>query len=296
MNDKFTAEFRHLVQPVYEACVEENKTGLTGMRRDLRAALEAAKVLYHLREQIPPPYTKTGRSDWRDVARQCPDYGLLGDVADTAKHGRLDDQTRSICNAHQIEERITVTEYEDVEGIYRHVDKAVWLNLTNGTAKDLLQVLTNVINFWQVELHSLGLIPNLPPYPNATRPQPLPGEQCNHCRLDFQLLAGVEYKQTFQFLRYNYATGRTEPIDISGSDFRFTVYKPQYSYELVATHDPTGKQITRNVQLSDEEREKFLALGTEIEQNAYLNTLPQVKAAYEEIVTEIRSTIGVNDC
>ncbi len=147
MSDTFTAQFRHLIQPAYEACVEEKKSGVTGRRRDLRAALEAAKVLYHLREQIPPPYTKTGRGDWRDVANQCPDYGLLRDVADTAKHRCLDDQTRSVCNAHQIEERITVTEYEDAEGVYRHVEKGVWLNLTNGTTRDLLEVLTNVINF-----------------------------------------------------------------------------------------------------------------------------------------------------
>src|SRR5262249_50381069 len=133
---------------------------------------------------------------------------------------------------------------------------------------------------------------NFPPYPNPTRPQPLTREQCNHGRLDFQLLKGVEYKQTYQLLRYNYATGRIEPIDISGSDFRFTVYKPQYSYELVATHDSTGKQITRNVQLSDEERDRFAALRTETEKNAHLNTLPQVKVAYEEIVAEIRSTTG----
>jgi hypothetical protein len=120
MNDTFTADFRHLVQPAYEACVEEKKTGVIGLRRDLRAALEAAKVLYHLREQIPLPYTKTGRDDWRDVAKHCPEYGLLRDVADTAKHGRLNDQTRSICNAQQIEERITVTEYEDAEGGLPH--------------------------------------------------------------------------------------------------------------------------------------------------------------------------------
>jgi hypothetical protein len=39
MNDTFTAQFRHLVLPAYEACVEEKKTGLTGLRRDLTLVL-----------------------------------------------------------------------------------------------------------------------------------------------------------------------------------------------------------------------------------------------------------------
>jgi hypothetical protein len=149
--------------------------------------------------------------------------------------------------------------------------------------------LTNVINFWQVELHSLGLLPNLLPYRYPTRPQPLSRDQCNHGRLDFQLLQGVEYKQTFQLLRYNYDTNRIEPIDSSGAAFRFRVWKPQYDYHLVATNPTTGQQITRTVKLSEEERDTFFSLRTDAEKGAYLDTLQQVKAAYEEIAAEIRA-------
>ena len=142
MGDNLATYFHLRVRGPYEEYVSVTNSGKTGKRWDITAATKAAVALYHFHEQFSPP-----RKGWQDIARQCPDFALLGDVVDTDKHHGLRDQTRAICNSSQIEERIISTEYRDECGIYHHVEKGVRLKLTNGTERDLLDVLTNVINY-----------------------------------------------------------------------------------------------------------------------------------------------------
>jgi hypothetical protein len=243
------------------------------------AATTAAKALYHFHEQFLPP-----RKEWQDIARQCPDFALLRDVVDTDKHHRLRDQTRAICNSNQIEERIIIIEYRDEHGNYRHAEKSVILKLTNGTERNLLEVLTNVINYWLDELHSLGVIDKLPQYRLSSRPQPIPREECNDGRMDFHVLAGIDYTQTYQLKRWNNSTGQLEPIDIGGADLRFSVYKPRYDLDISATNNTTGQKIARTVSLDEPEHNMLRSLASDEEKNRYLMTLQQVRAAYEEIV------------
>jgi hypothetical protein len=89
-------------------------------------------------------------------------------------------------------------------------------------------------------------------------------------------------------MRYNYATGKPEPVDITGAEFKFTVYKPLYEVEIVAKEDATGPKITRKVGLAEEEFTRFSTLSTGQERTGFLASLPQVKAVYEEIANEIR--------
>jgi hypothetical protein len=282
MSDNLATYFHLRVRAVYEDYLAVTKSGRTGRRWDITAATNAAKVLYHLREQFLPP-----RKEWQDIARQCPDFALLRDVADADKHHRLRDQTRAICNSNQIEERIISTEYGDERGAYRHAEKSVVLKLTNGPERNLLDVLTNVVNYWLDELHSLGLIEAMPHYSLPSRPQPIPREECNHGRMDFHVVKGIDYTQAYQLKRYKYSTGQIEPIDISGADLRFCVYKPRYDLNIVATNNTTGQKITRTVSLDESEYNMVKSLPTDEEKDRYLMTLQQAQAAYQEIVKEV---------
>jgi hypothetical protein len=152
MSDNLETYFHHRVLAVFQDYLDIRASEKIGTRRDVTAATNAAKALFHLREHIPPPYAKSRQ----DVTRECPDYGLLGDVTDTDKHHLLRDQTRAICHVSQIEERIVLTEYRDSQGTYRHAEKRVMLKLTNGGERDLLDVLTAVVDYWIDELHMLG--------------------------------------------------------------------------------------------------------------------------------------------
>jgi hypothetical protein len=286
MSEEFEANFYHRVKEPYEAYLAIKNKPESGRRRDIRAATEAATALYHLREQLPPEH----QHSWSRYAQMCSDYGLLRDVVDTTKHGRLVDQTRAICNPGQIEEFIVVTEYEDESGPYKHADKSVRLNLTDGSIRDLLDVLTAVMNFWQDELHALGLINRMKNYQLPARVQPLRREDCNGGEMGLAAVQGFAFKQSFALQRHNRSTGRLEPIDLTGANLEIGIFKSQYCLDVTATQNGTGKKVTRTVSLSEVEWHHIQSLHTAHEQSAYLLTLPQARAAQDEIAAEINST------
>ena len=92
MSEAFEAEFHHHVRAAYQDYLSEMGSGKTGTRRDLRAALNAAKTLYHWVEHLPSTHAMT----WKAVASKCPDFALLRDVVDTDKHHKLTDQSRAV--------------------------------------------------------------------------------------------------------------------------------------------------------------------------------------------------------
>jgi len=131
-----------------------------GRSKDLRAALTAATALYHLREHIPGQYRKS-RSD---VAKLCPDYDLLGDVVNAAKHDELTLGEPQINSAEDIYEATVVTRYQDQDGEYSDAQKMVMVKLKDGSERDLFEVLTNVMNFWGRELTRYGVIKGFDPF------------------------------------------------------------------------------------------------------------------------------------
>jgi hypothetical protein len=276
--------FYHRVKEPYERYLHVKGTATYGGLRDIAAAMEAAKALYHLREHIPQAYAKS----WRDIAAQCPDYALLRDVVDADKHGRLADQTRAVCDASQIGEYIVVTEYEDEHGTYGHAEKAVWLHLTDGSERDILDVLTNVMNFWLDELHALGVTGKAPHYSASTGVRPRPRKECNYGYMDMELVAGLGFKPKFALQWYNYSCGQVEPVNLAGVPLEFSVYKrPPSEVTISYTNKTTAQVLTRKVTVEgDLDRVRMMA--TNRERQDYLMSLPSVRSAYEELVEEVK--------
>ncbi|MFZ4703466.1 MAG: hypothetical protein ACOYMG_25775 [Candidatus Methylumidiphilus sp.] len=163
MFDDLVAYYHENVVAAFVAYRETSKDGIAGRSRDIREALIAANALFHFREHLP------GRPLSRaDVERQCADYALLGDIANTAKHKEITQNTPHgaplVSDAEKLAEKILVIEYEDSEGVYRCTQKTVIATLADGTERNLLEVLTNVINFWEAYSGPLcqdSLLPNL---------------------------------------------------------------------------------------------------------------------------------------
>src|SRR6516165_8581907 len=153
MFDDLAAFFYENVVAAFTDYSKTRQSDPYGRSRDIRAAIDAATSLYHLREHIPSQYRKS-RSE---VAKLCPDYDLLGDVANAAKHDDLTRGTPQINSADDIYEMNVITLYEDCDGEYSDAQKLVMVKLNNGTERDLFEVLTNVINFWGHELESFGV-------------------------------------------------------------------------------------------------------------------------------------------
>lgn len=265
--------------------------GIAGRSRDLRAALNTASALFHLREHLP------GSSLSRaDVERLCPDYALLSDVVNTSKHRILNGNTPHgaplVADAENLGEQIVFIEYEDEVGTYRHVQKAVVIRLSDGSERNLLEVLTSVLNFWERHMLSLGMLlkARVFAHDNSIRFRSRTEYEAN--RLNFELVKGLRFHQTMRLLHFDNATGRAEPIDLTGSHVQFRIYQPKYDIELSLTHDATGKTYKTEIALTEEENLILSRISSDEERLAYVNSLPAAQAALEKLAVEAGLTKG----
>ncbi len=286
MFDDFVAYYHENVVGAFIEYQERSNDGLAGRSRDLRFALVAAESLFHLREHLP-----SASAISRALAESlCSDYGLLGDVVNAAKHRAVTRPTPHgaalVRDAANLYERLLFIEYEDEEGTYRSIRKTVTVTLTDGSERILLEVLTNVINFWEKHLCSTGVLGEArsftydPPIRHRTR------NECCDSGLDFELVQGQRFLQTMQLLRFDQQTGAATPMDLSGSELKFRIYKPTVEVDVVISHEATGRELKKTITLSEEESREMSLINDDDERQAYVHGLPAAKAALKDLIAE----------
>ena len=286
MFDDLAAYYHENVVSSFVAYRDISKGGVAGRSRDLRDALIAATALFHLREHLP-----TGAPSRSDVERLCPDYALLGDVVNAAKHKSLTAKTPHgpplVTDAANLGEQLVFIEYEDDAGTYRYVQKTVVVKLADGSERNLLEVLTNVINFWEQQMVSLGVLstPRTFAYDGDVRARTR--AECEANRLDFEIVKGLRFHQTMRLLRFNNKTGKAEPIDLTGSKLNFRIYRPQqFDVELSLTHDASGKVFKTTITLTEDESALLSRMSDDTERQAFVNGLPAAQAALQQLAVE----------
>jgi hypothetical protein len=259
--------------------------GVAGRSRDLRAALNAASALFHLREHL-----STESLSRADVERLCPDYALLGDVVNASKHKALNGKTPHgaplVTNAENLGEQLTFIEYEDGAGAYRYVQKTVVVKLTDGSERNLLEIITNVINFWEGHMLTVGALSKARVFTHDAGIRYRTRTECEANRLNFELVQGQRFHQTMRLLRFDKTTGKAKPIDLSGSEVKFRIYKPKYDIELSLTHDASGKTFKTEITLTEEESLILSHMSRDAERQAYVNELPAAQAALQQLAVE----------
>lgn len=259
--------------------------GVAGRSRDIRAALNAASALFHLREHLPgTPPSRT------HIERLCPDYALLGDVVNASKHKALNGSTPHgaplVTDAQNLIEQIAFIEYEDEVGAYRYVQKTVLVKVSDGSERNLLEILTGVINFWEGHMLSLGVLAKARAFTHDSSVRYRSRAECEANRLNFEIVKGQRFHQRLRLLRFNNTTGKAEPIDLTGSDVRFRIYKPKYDIELSLTHDESGKTYKTEISLTEEESLILSQMHTDEERQAYVNALPVAQAALQQLAVD----------
>ena len=285
MFDDLAAYYHENVVSSFVAYRGISKDGVAGRSRDLRDALIAATALFHLREHLP-----TAAPSRAYVERLCPDYALLGDVVNAAKHKSLNGKTPHgppfVNDAANLSEQLVFIEYEDVAGTYRYVQKTVLVKLADGSERNLLEVLTNVINFWEQHMLSLGVL-------SAARTFAYDGDirartraECEANRLDFEIVQGQRFLQTMRLLRFDNKTGKAEPIDLTGSKLNFSIYRPKFDVEASLTHDASGKVFKTTITLTEDESALLSRISNDRERQAFVNGLPAAQAALQKLAVE----------
>jgi hypothetical protein len=262
------------------------RDGSYGRSKDVRTAIDAATALYHLREHIPAQYRKS-RSG---VAKLCPNYDLLGDVVNAAKHDDLTHGGPQINSAEDIYEMTVITRYEDQEGEYSDAEKMVMVTLKDGSERDLLEVLTNVMNFWGGELESYGVIKGFKAFP---LPKP-PGSSFikradAKTQLDVEMTRGLRFKHRMKLQKYDATKGKSAPIDLTGANLRYRIYRPSYSLDVVLKNQD-GKEIKATFDLTEEESLKWHSLKSEEERREFRRTVIEDKKQYlQQLISDSTS-------
>ncbi|GAB3882859.1 hypothetical protein [Spirosoma agri] len=151
------------VMPAYEQYVKLATNEIKSKLMLISLARQSSYLLFNFREQLIPPYKKE-EFDRNYIASLCPDYHWIGDVANAFKHRSIGRKDRIIDDVSQIEETLVRTCFipEDAtpaNPYYSIIDRRVLVVPTDIALpiRDLLEIQTNVINFWSDFLVSENL-------------------------------------------------------------------------------------------------------------------------------------------
>lgn len=277
--DELAAYFYERVLSPMVRYEETKHDGEIGGDRDVRAALDAATSLYHLREHIPPPYQKTRRS----IATTCPEYDLLGDVVNASKHGNLTRGTPQVSSVNDIYQLHVCTKYRDNEGEYVHEEKRVMVKLSDGTEHDLFDVLISVFDFWVRELSSIGANPARHQFSNP--PTGLIARD-DAKQVQLQITAGIRWKHHFRFQKYDYDEEQIVAMDFSDAeDIIFSLREPPiFEIELRSSEGVFGSCKLR---LTPDQARKLDHIEGEAEREAYLLGIAEKNGLQQKLVTEL---------
>jgi hypothetical protein len=247
----------------------------------------ATEALFHLREHLPAVAALTRAQ----VQSACPDYRILADTCNASKHKKITNPTPGnlppiVSEAIRINELTTTIFYEDELGEYVHHDKLVQVELTDGTKRDIFEVFTNVLNFFERHLKSRGVFKDarvfsyLDPHRFRTR------SESSGIKMAMELNQSVEARFCVQILRFNNVTLKAEPVDLTGGQISFNIYKPQYSYDLSLTHNASGKVYQRTIEIVGDDAAKMMGFDTDSERDAYAESLASIAVAKSEMLAE----------
>ncbi len=286
MFDDLKAYFYENVLAAYNRYAEVKADGSSGASRDLHAAINAAYSLYHLREHIPSQWRKSRK----ELTQLCPDYDVLGDVVNAAKHKTLTRGDPLVVSAEDIFEEVIITKYTDELGDFSDTEKKVLVRLRNGSIRDIAEIFVNVLNMWFGELYAIGVLSVRQTVPRKPNDITIKKNRREATPSNLEITAGIRFRQAFKFQKYDDETGRIEPLDLSqAQSILFTVRQPRYELEVALQNAVTGETISRTVQLTQDQSREFSQLTLEIDKVRFVAKIAQQQQqVVEEIITEIR--------
>lgn len=258
MYEKLHTYFHDHVLKAYGDFFDAQNKKSAGQSSDLIVANHAATALYHFREHFPDSIRKS----WKQLEQICPDYRLIGNVANASKHDELTRHEPLIKNADSVFEVLISTVYKDEQGEYMNGEKAVFVQLLDGTERNVLEVATNVMNMWCDELHACGVLKNKKHFEIKRKAVPTRQESSNNIDLNFT--RGVGAKLQFRLQRYNYDTLAIEPVDLTGTDPKMRIYEKLYTadFRLVGQD---GEYVLFEIQINDKQRKQLANCASEEE-------------------------------
>ena len=191
------------------------------------------------------------------------------------------------------EQKVCIT-YEDADGKYQMSLKVVFLKLTTGGERQLMEVLTNVLNFWEQHLCAGGLLKTARTFQCDDPFRWRSRTECKSTSDGIVVTKGQPAQLLFCFMRYDKKLGRAVPVDLTGANLTFTVGKPpRLDVTVHAVRKADLKVLERTVKLADEESQAVAQCRSEKAKQNVLSRMPGIKRALAELAAEIKAAAAL---
>jgi len=285
---KYLVEY---VLPSYQEFLEHRSNSEWGENQLLRKGIDTATAFFHLREQIPPAKRPTKTA----LKAQYPDYGLIADIANAAKHHEITNDNPRISNALQIYEAMIITRFEDEQGQFYSHQLEVFVKLDDGTELKLVRILYSVMCMWRDVLQALGII-NLNAIEPLTIDQPITRDEASRRRANMRITRGEEYKWHFRMMVYDYKKNFAVPMDLAGMNFQFRILKLPERVPMCIhiSNSNTEVDVDFDIPLSEEQASQYVSLEDDDQKMAFLKEIVDSNQSIRNAVeNKIRSAIQV---
>jgi hypothetical protein len=287
--DDLAGLFYENVEPAYRVYAESRDDTKAGRNRLLRAAVEAATALFHFREHLPAHLART-RSQ---AVLECPGYRLVADVTNATKHKALTRNTSEgaplVSSANAIHELIVITRYVDEAGEYSDARVQVVVDCDDGVTRNLDSAIVSVLNYWGGILSVSGTASYEPRNP-AEKPGSRFVARADARPLDFEIIQGLRFASHMQLRKFDAVEGRSTPVDLTGADISFNIYRPSYVFQITATPSAGGPSFSCSLELTQEQSLTYHGLQTDDERTEFLKSIANERQA--EIRSKLQRTTG----
>jgi hypothetical protein len=270
--DDLNGYFHENLVPAYDAFRESYRRNDSGRNIRLRTAVDAATALFHFREHIPAPHTKSRSS----VTTECADYALIADVANASKHKELNRPTPAgtplVARASDLYEQICIIQYEDADGPYTNCRVTVVADCSDGISRDVDRAVINVFDYWRLALLSM----NVNNYPRCalfcSRGSDEFVMRADARAPNFEIINTVRWSSRFQLRKYNSVDGRTYPVDLTGANIEMGIYRPAYTlHARLKTKD--GVEFSGEIALTNEEAQEYHGLNDDVARQSFVDKI-----------------------
>jgi len=273
--EEINAYFYEQVFLVYDAYRKVKEDYEMGLQKDKQAAIHACYQLFHFREHLPNSVSIS------ELVKRCGDFELVRDVANISKHSKVNKYEPKVKNIHEV---LVNTIFSDEFGKYVNQEKLVEIELIDGSKRNLLEVMINVVNMWFDFLTERGI--SKPRNPIVINPQCFVSREKAKI-VNLSIVQGLQFTHNIRFQIFIKERDLIEPVDLSGMDnIIFRVYKP--TVHQIVLNDQSGEVITKDLTLTPEEEDFFNSIQENEDKNNYLLTIAKSHGIIDTMLVEYK--------
>ena len=286
MFDDLAVTFYNNVVATYDEYVAHRVSPEAGRDRHLRTAVAAAAALYHFREHLPASLN----AGMKNLEQTSPDYALMQGVTNASKHKQVNRRQPLVASAEDTREVTVIVLYSDEEGDYSYAQTKIDVVCTDGSTRCLDAAITRVLNHWGTLLKDAGVCGyNVRPEPEPAGRRYLTRSEAS-TKLTLEAMRGLDFRQSMQLLQFDSTVGHAIPIDLTGADIQFHIYKPPQHIVDVTTSHPKIGEVTVSIPLTDAENIEFHNIDGQADHSAFMERL--FEADQSKIQQKLQEQLG----